>query len=198
MNNFQIFIFLIKTIIVFLILKILKILIIMFNYLNTSRPIIPIKQKDLYNFEHRWKLRDWIDIDKLNWVTLSGNPNAMYLLEENPDKIDWKWLSLNSSAIHLLEKNPEKINWILLSSNKTAIPLLHSQTTFKPDMHLLEKNKDKIDWTCMCRNPAIFELDYEFFFNRMNIIRKELIEKTWHPNRFKEWCLDIDEVKELC
>ena len=43
------------------------------------------------------KLRDWIDINKLNWCLLSQNPNAIYLLEKNPMKIDkWK-LSKNSN-----------------------------------------------------------------------------------------------------
>ncbi len=27
-----------------------------------------------------WKLRDWIDEDKLNWQLLSSNPNAIHLL----------------------------------------------------------------------------------------------------------------------
>ena len=82
----------------------------MFIYLNTSTPIIPIKQKDLYNFEHRWKLRSWIDINKLIFFDLSENPNAMYLLEENPDNIDWTSLSKNSSSIHILEKNKDNID----------------------------------------------------------------------------------------
>ena len=29
------------------------------------------------------KLRDWIDIDKLDWATLSENPNAIEILENN-------------------------------------------------------------------------------------------------------------------
>lgn len=28
-------------------------------------------------------------------------------------------------------------------------------------------------------------------------IEKELIEKTWHPNRYFDWCLDIQEKYEL-
>ncbi len=27
--------------------------------------------------------------------------------------------------------------------------------------------------------------------------RDDLIEKTWHPNRFREWCLSIDELNDL-
>jgi hypothetical protein len=30
-------------------------------------------------------LRDWIDVDKINWSSLSENPNAIHLLEQNPD-----------------------------------------------------------------------------------------------------------------
>jgi hypothetical protein len=48
---------------------------------------------------------------------LSGNPNAIHLLEKNPEKIDWYVLSGNPNAIHLLEKNPEKIHWRWLSKN---------------------------------------------------------------------------------
>jgi len=34
------------------------------------------------------KLRDWIPIDKIDWRSLSANPNAISLLEKHPDKID--------------------------------------------------------------------------------------------------------------
>ena len=47
------------------------------------------------------KLRDWIDIHKLNWNVLSSNKNAISLLEENKNKIDWKCLSKNPNAIEL-------------------------------------------------------------------------------------------------
>lgn len=35
-----------------------------------------------------YKLRDWIDEDKLDWERLSYNKAAIPLLEANPDKID--------------------------------------------------------------------------------------------------------------
>ena len=34
------------------------------------------------------KLRDWVDINRLNWSSLSYNPNAIKLLKENIDKIN--------------------------------------------------------------------------------------------------------------
>jgi len=42
--------------------------------------------------------------DKIDWMVLSANPNAIHLIEKNMDKIDWTVLSGNPNAIHLLEK----------------------------------------------------------------------------------------------
>ena len=70
-----------------------------------------------------WKLRDWIDINDLDWDMLSLNKNAIHLLEKNPDKINWLILSLNPNAMHLLEQNPDKINWAHLSGNPAIFKL---------------------------------------------------------------------------
>ncbi len=63
------------------------------------------------------KLRDWIDIDKIEWKTLSLNPNAIELLKENQNKIDWFNLSRNPNAIKLLKENQYKICLRSLSKN---------------------------------------------------------------------------------
>jgi hypothetical protein len=39
-------------------------------------------------------------------------------LETNPEKIDWMRLSSNPNAIHLLEANPKNIDFYWLSSNE--------------------------------------------------------------------------------
>jgi hypothetical protein len=41
-------------------------------------------------------------MDKVNWLYLSENPNAIHILEQNLEKIDWARLSLNPNAITLL------------------------------------------------------------------------------------------------
>ncbi len=41
---------------------------------------------------------------KVIWEPLSGNPNAIYILQKNKKKIDWEYLSKNPNAIHLLFK----------------------------------------------------------------------------------------------
>ncbi len=56
----------------------------------------------------------------MDWYGLSGNPNAIYLLEQNLDKVNWQNLSRNPNAIHLLENNLDKVNWAYLSLNPNA------------------------------------------------------------------------------
>ena len=62
---------------------------------------------------------------------LSGNINAISLLEENEDKIDWYIVSGNPNAIKLLKNNIDKINYDILStnSNSNIISLLKSNPT---------------------------------------------------------------------
>ena len=39
--------------------------------------------------KHFYKLRHWININKLDLFNLSLNPNAINYLTKNPDKIKW-------------------------------------------------------------------------------------------------------------
>ena len=77
------------------------------------------------SFKPIYKLRDWIDSNKLDWKSLSENFNAIHLLELNPDKIDWDFLSKNpgEDAIKLLEQNHDKIDWYELSRNQSIFKL---------------------------------------------------------------------------
>ena len=113
-------------------------------------------------------------MDKIDWTSLSRNPNAIHLLEKNIDKINWFYLSLNPNAIHLLEQNVDKIHWHNLSLNPNAI-------------HLLEQNIDKINWCKLSYNPFIFEYDYEEMRNRINIYKEELVSKQFHPRNFDKF-----------
>ena len=116
------------------------------------------------------KLRDWINIDKLNWDLLSLNPNAIELLKENPDKINWDWLSYNPNAIELLNENPEKINWDFICSNPNA-------------MKIIKNNAEKINWFYLSSNPSIFIYDYEKIRKNFEELGEEIIAKALHPKR---------------
>jgi len=45
------------------------------------------------------------------------------MLEKNQDKIDWVYLSENPNAIPMLEKNQDKINWSWLSENPSIFKI---------------------------------------------------------------------------
>uniref|UniRef100_A0A6C0KMH9 Uncharacterized protein n=1 Tax=viral metagenome TaxID=1070528 RepID=A0A6C0KMH9_9ZZZZ len=49
-------------------------------------------------------VKRWIDIEKLDWISLSENPNSICLLEKNLDKIEWNYLSGNPNAIPFSRK----------------------------------------------------------------------------------------------
>ena len=59
------------------------------------------------------KLVSWIPYDKIDWTTLSMNPNATSLLERNLDKVDWSGLCKNPNAIPIIEKNFDENLYVL-------------------------------------------------------------------------------------
>jgi len=43
-------------------------------------------------------------------------------------------------------------------------------------------------------NPSIFEEDRQTLSKeRTEVLREELMERTWHPERFRSWCLEHDD-----
>ena len=46
-----------------------------------------VVDKDVLNFEHRWKLKKWVDQKKLEVEGLQSNPRSIYLWENNFDNI---------------------------------------------------------------------------------------------------------------
>ena len=86
------------------------------------------------------------------------------------DKLNYDNLSSNHKAVQLLEQNPDKINWKKLSQNPNAI-------------HLLQQNPEKIDWDILSYNPAIFEIDYNALYKRIEPFKEQLIAQCFHPDR---------------
>lgn len=111
--------------------------------------------------------KEFIPIFEENKDKISSNPNAYNFLM----RICWYQFSINSNdeAVEYLIKNPEKIKWDFFSSNRSL-----------KAMEYISKNIDKIRWMEIRNYPNIFELDMEFMKKRMNIIREELIMRTWH------------------
>jgi hypothetical protein len=138
------------------------------------------KQKMDFREPSLLKLRDWISIEKLDWVILSQNPAALHLLY----KFDWDYSSENPSAINLLEKNIDGINWNWLSE----IPALIS---------ILEKNLDKVDWVLLSVNPAIFNYDYQKIKEIRKKLNKEVYEYYWHPLKMNYWMFQEENYDNI-
>jgi hypothetical protein len=105
--------------------------------------------------------------NKIDWASLTTNPNAIELLKEYPHKIKWEYLSANPAAIDLLKENPNAIDWEMLSENPAAIELLKEnrkkihwgKLCKNPNaIELLKKNRKKINWRLLCLNENAFDL----------------------------------------
>ena len=90
-----------------------------------------------------FKLRDWIDIEKLNFTILSSNPSAIELLKTKPKEVVWYQLSSNPNAIELLKMNPRKImeHYIMASWADVMETWLNTVTIyiFKKNIRILLK-----------------------------------------------------------
>jgi hypothetical protein len=84
---------------------------------------------EILKYSNEYVLLDWIDINKLDWIYLSNNLNAIDLLKQNQNKINWDKLSKNPNAIELLKKNQNKINWNYLSMNPNIFVLRYNSKT---------------------------------------------------------------------
>ena len=144
------------------------------------------------------KLRDWIDINKLDWDGLSLNSNAIELLKENKNKIHWWFLSGNPNSIELLKENKNKISWPCLSQNPNAIELLKENLdkidwgwlSSNPNaIELLKENQDKINWDNFSRNPSIMTYNYEIlkYDMKQSGIAEELMAYIFHPKNMNKW-----------
>ncbi len=158
--------------------------------------------------------------DKINWYYLEKNKNAIHLIEEHvkyTSYVPGKFFSSNPNALSFLKKYPQYIIWegLKFNTNYSEVAEIFENNFDKCDgkmpcllaYHIYLRVKDKIDNNVkyekffgflkfgLFLNKDIFELNYDFMKNRSDLVKEELIQKTWHPRRFRDWCLDIDELK---
>jgi hypothetical protein len=80
--------------------------------------------KERVEYEKRLKRRQRLKLsNKIDWASLSSNPNAIEILAANKKKINWTSLSSNPNAIDILKANQMKINWKMLSLNPSIFIL---------------------------------------------------------------------------
>jgi len=151
-----------------------------------TKYIIPIYTNDMDKKSKDPDMIDFFDInvDKINWnIMLSKNPKGYILGMKYFDMIPMKdrellcrYVEAFDFVIQQWEKIGNGYNWFYLCQYPKAIDFL-------------EKHQENIDWYSLSINPGIYEYNYKKDAKiRMNIIRIELMEKTWHPNRCMDWC----------
>ena len=125
-------------------------------------------------FKLKYKLKDWIPPEKLDWDWLSANPNAIDLLNANPDNIKWKMLveNTNPRAIELIKENRDNIDWMInwrrsLSRNPAAIDMLKAHpndidwkmlSSNPAAIDMLKARPNDIDWKMLSSNPAAIDM----------------------------------------
>lgn len=140
-----------------------------------------------------------------NWGNygLSINPSiTLEFIEKHINK-NWNWgkywLSINQTITpKFIEKHIDKPwNW-----GKYGISRNYSITP-----EFIEKHIDKPWYWGKYGLSSNEFLKHDYFTSthyirkqqkiQFDLIEEELIMKTWHPSRYQEWCLDIEDLKEL-
>ena len=133
------------------------------------------------------------NIDKIDWSALSSNPNAIDILMRYPDKIDWGDLCENPMAIDIIKENIDKImleyGFLPLSANPNpeAMELIKKYNNWHLNDGILNSHS-------LWENPEIFVIDYKRLEERISPFKKELIEKSLHPTRFKKYLMEYNYI----
>lgn len=156
-----------------------------------------------------------ISDDKVDFISLSSNSNAINILKNNSNNINLAFLCKNTNLMHfkdLLEENYNKLNWDLLSLNPGAIELIEkkleeenklSDNEFEElkfnkvnfynlsrnenAIHILENNKDRIDYVSLALNTNYKAID--IIINYLETLEKN--NKQYNTEY-------IDIYKNLC
>ena len=107
-----------------------------FNFLTV---MLPHNQIGIY------KLKEWINIDRLDLFYLSENPNAIHLLEKHPDKIFHSELSTNPEIFTFV------YDYEKMKSNMKKIRLSHELL-----MRVLDP--DRLERICNTYNITLYKL----------------------------------------
>lgn len=154
-----------------------------------------------------------------NWFELTKNPAiTLEMITNNPD-LPWKldMLSFNPNVTkEFVFENKNKINWYFKSLTKNKNIKLEDVLTNKefyspimnPNITLsyIRKNKDALfTLSGISRNNLNeYYLTLNYYHLRKNNtmkqtkkLKKQLLKKTWKPERIFNWCLDTNEIMEI-
>ena len=134
----------------------------------------------------------------LRSLTLDNCPALVSLPAFPPNLVDI--FIRHAGKLTRLPPLPPKLHTMHITfTDITSLPLAHdnilyivmSTTTFWS--HLVTDPAD----TRFGRNSTWYQVaSLSRTMRRMSLFKEDLIAATWHPDRFEQWCLDIEEKKE--
>ena len=83
----------------------------------------------------------------------------------------------------IIKNNPEK-SWKLYENPNITV-------------QIVEDNLDKINWYYLSDNKFILENHKINTLKNTRKIKEELLNKSWHPDRIMDWCLDEEHKKSI-
>ncbi len=129
--------------------------------------------------------------DEINWNILCehDNGNATYIIKKYIDIIPFKCLCRNKFMINYIiehlqqhctgDMDKDGVYWNYLTENPSAVDFL-------------KNHPNKINYDLIYFNPGIFDYDYEVINQRIDIYKKELLEKVLNPIRLMNICKKYD------
>jgi len=152
--------------------------------------------------------------EKINFKSLSVNPNAIHIISKHMDKDNWKMFSKNPSAISILMENPDKISFYDFLENPNAIPYIETVMEKRQieqldldKLEILAENPNSIPliqkwWDegkismenmielipSLCKKSVYECYDFQKMSKeRSKLIYLELISKAFNPSRVDKW-----------
>jgi hypothetical protein len=163
------------------------------------------KQRDAYQTEVPWKC-----CDCLAWILRQQKACGLYdafvrgLLNnrltrgsENPTQI----INMMTS-LHIHHKKPH-VARLLFDVVRKGCSEIEAQNILIGFLKQPYFQKDEFEqyipmmWAQQRFVERIEKEQYGFIKKRNWVFKEELMMKTWHPDRFVRWCLDLDELQDF-
>ena len=146
---------------------------------------------------------NWLKHNEIDWNFYDGISNlshlTIHIIKEYKYK-KWNILKIINHKNILVEDFQTIIE--LFSNSNSNLSITHFSKNPNLTLEYIEKNITEIDFNLLSNNSfnGLYYKNKKNIYkkkNQLKIYENELIERSWHPSRFLNWCLDMDEYKRI-
>ena len=147
----------------------------------------------------KFKGEDW-DLHYL-FTHFEINEERLYdFVKKNRLSMDWYGISFNKETpLSILEKYSSVVIWDYVGMNHNLnLEFIQENEEFLDCFELLSYNSLHY-YKKLKENETLhyYESLWSLCETNFKIYEEELIQKTWHPSRFMDWCLNNDEKEDV-